>query len=108
MFLLSRRFLAHAALTAASTLIVASPAWASGSGMPWEQPLEQVVDSITGPVAQAIAVLSVTVFGLSLAFAEGGSVQRRGLGVLFGLAVAFAATSFFMSFFGFAGGAEIG
>ncbi|HEX2562019.1 TrbC/VirB2 family protein [Phenylobacterium sp.] len=87
---------------------VASPAWASGSGMPWEAPLQQVVDSITGPVAQAIAVLCVTVFGLSLAFAEGGSMQRRGLGVLFGLAVAFAAASFFMSFFGFAGGAVIG
>lgn len=86
----------------------AAPAWASGSGMPWEAPLQQVVDSITGPVAQAIAVLSVTVFGLSLAFAEGGTLQRRGLGVLFGLAVAFAATSFFMSFFGFAGGAVIG
>jgi type IV secretion system protein VirB2 len=76
--------------------------------MPWEAPLQQVVDSITGPVAQAIAVLCVTVFGLSLAFAEGGSMQRRGLGVLFGLAVAFAAASFFMSFFGFAGGAVIG
>ncbi len=92
------------ALTAAA---VASPAWASGSGMPWEAPLKQVVTSITGPVAQAVAVLSITVFGLSLAFAEGGSTQRKGIGVLFGLAVAFAATSFFMTFFGFAGGAMI-
>lgn len=75
--------------------------------MPWEAPLKQVVTSITGPVAQAVAVLSITVFGLSLAFAEGGSTQRKGIGVLFGLAVAFAATSFFMTFFGFAGGAMI-
>lgn len=97
-----------AALLALALSLIASPAWASGSGMPWEAPLKQIVDSITGPVAQAVAVLSVTVFGLSLAFAEGGTVQRRGLGVLFGLAVAFAATSFFMSFFGFAGGAVIG
>lgn len=101
-----RRCAAWSATAAAWSL--AAPAWASGSGMPWEQPLQQVVNSITGPVAQAIAVLSVTVFGLSLAFAEGGSVQRRGLGVLFGLAVAFAATSFFMTFFGFAGGMVIG
>ena len=69
--------------------------------------MQKVVASITGPVAQGVAVLSVTVFGLGLAFAEGGSTTRRGMGMLFGLAVAFAASSFFMSFFGFAGGAEI-
>ena len=39
---------------------------------------------------------------------ENGSSMRRGLGILFGLSIAFAASTFFLDFFGFAGGAEIG
>ena len=40
-------------MTATLALMLAAPAHAAGSGMPWEAPLEQVVDSITGPVAGA-------------------------------------------------------
>lgn len=90
-----------------AVLTVAGPAHASGSGMPWEGPIQQIVDSITGPVAQAAAVIAVTLFGLGLAFSESGSAMRRGIGILFGLAIAFAAASFGLSFFGYAGGAEI-
>lgn len=84
--------------------LTASPAYAAGSGMPWETPLQAVVDSITGPVAQAAAVIAVTIFGLGLAFSESGSGMRRGLSIVFGLAIAFAAASFFLDWFGFAGG----
>ena len=38
------------------------------SGMPWEDPLSKVVDSITGPVAFGISVLGVVVAGMTLAF----------------------------------------
>jgi type IV secretion system protein VirB2 len=76
--------------------------------MPWETPLQAVVDSITGPVAQAAAVIAVTVFGLGLAFSENGSSMRRAISILFGLAIAFAAGSFFLDWFGFGGGAVIG
>lgn len=93
--------------TLAATLI-ASPALAGGSGMPWEGPLQQVVDSFTGPVAQAGGVIAVTIFGLGVAFSESGSGLRRGVSILFGVAIAFAAASFFMGFFGFGGGAIIG
>jgi type IV secretion system protein TrbC len=88
--------------------LTATPAYAAGSGMPWETPLQAVVDSITGPVAQAAAVIAVTVFGLGLAFSESGSSMRRGISILFGLAIAFAAASFFLDWFGFGGGAVIG
>ena len=89
---------------AAFVALTASPAYAAGSGMPWETPLQAIVDSITGPVAQAAAVIAVTIFGLGLAFSESGSGMRRGLSILFGLAIAFAAASFFLDWFGFAGG----
>ena len=96
------------AATALCGLIVAGPAWAGGAGMPWEGPLQQIVESVTGPVVQAAAVIAVVIFGAGIAMSESGSGMRRGLGILFGLSIAFAASTFFLDFFGFAGGAEIG
>ena len=91
----------------ASGLLAAGPTLAGGSGMPWEAPIQQVVQSITGPVVQAAAVIAVVLFGAGVAMSENGSSMRRGLGILFGLSIAFAASTFFLDFFGFAGGAEI-
>lgn len=105
-----RRILARGlcAAMAGCGLMMAGPALAGGSGMPWEGPLQQIVDSVTGPVVQAAAVIAVVLFGAGVAMSEGGSSMRRGLGILFGLSIAFAASTFFLDFFGFAGGAEIG
>lgn len=96
------------AATAICGLMVATEAIAGGSGMPWEGPIQQIVQSITGPVVQAAAVIAVVIFGAGVAMSEGGSSMRRGLGILFGLSIAFAASTFFLDFFGFAGGLEIG
>jgi type IV secretion system protein TrbC len=94
--------------TATCSLFVAAPAFAGGTGMPWESPLQQIVQSITGPVVQAAAIVAVVLFGSGIAVSESGSAMRRGLGILFGLSIAFAASTFFLDFFGFAGGVEIG
>ena len=40
---------------AALGLLLAGPAYASGSSMPWEAPLQSILDSIQGPVAKIIA-----------------------------------------------------
>lgn len=88
-------------------LMLGGPAFAGGSGMPWEGPLQQIVESITGPVVQAAAVIAICMFGGAIALSENGSTLRRGMGILFGLSVAFAASTFFLNFFGFAGGVEI-
>ena len=37
--------------------LAASPAFAAGSNMPWEQPLNQILQSVEGPVAKIIAVI---------------------------------------------------
>ena len=87
-----------------ATLLLPQTAFAAGTDMPWEGPLEQIVDSITGPVAQALGVLAIVSLGFGFAFSEGGSVLRRVLGVVLGLSLAFAAATFGLSFFGFAGG----
>ena len=62
------------------------PAFASGTDMPWEKPLQQVLESVPGPGAKIVAVLII---------------------ISTGLALAFAASSFFLSFFSFGGGALV-
>ena len=105
------REMAHRALKigayALAALALAGPAHASGSGMPWEGPLEQIVDSITGPVARAAAVIAIVIAGVTIIFSEGGGGVRKLAFVGLGIAVMFAAVSFFLDFFGFAGGAII-
>jgi type IV secretion system protein VirB2 len=65
---------------------------------------KKFLDSITGPVVQGGAILAIIGLGLALAFGAGGGVLRQAMGIMFGISLAFAATSFGMSFFGFAGG----
>lgn len=50
-------------------LLFVWPAFASsGGGLPWEAPLEQIQESITGPVAGFIALAAVAVAGGMLIF----------------------------------------
>ena len=102
-----RRLIARFAF--AATLLTASchAAIAAGSGMPWEAPLQRILESIEGPVAKVVAVVTIILTGLSLSFGDMGGAFRRMVQVVFGLSIAFAATSFFLSFFSFAGGALI-
>ena len=88
-------------------LTMTTRAYASGTGMPWEQPLQQVLDSIQGPVAKIMAVAVIVLTGLTLAFGETAGGFRRLIQIVFGLSIAFAASSFFLSFFSFGGGALI-
>ena len=90
-----------------TTCFAVSPALAAGSNMPWEQPLNQILQSVEGPVAKIIAVLIIIVTGLSLAFGDTSGGFRRLIQIVFGLSIAFAASSFFLSFFSFGGGVVI-
>ncbi|OPZ00050.1 conjugal transfer protein TrbC [Bradyrhizobium sacchari] len=102
---LGRGFFSVTAFAALSLL--AEPAWAAGSNMPWEQPLNQILQSVEGPVAKIIAVIIIIVTGLSLAFGDTSGGFRRLIQIVFGLSIAFAASSFFLSFFSFGGGVVI-
>jgi len=94
-------------LATVGLLFVPASAFASGTGMPWEEPLQQILDSVQGPVAKIIAVMVIIVTGLTLAFGETSGGFRRLIQIVFGLSIAFAASSFFLSFFSFGGGALI-
>lgn len=99
----------HNLVLASTTFVVVqtSSAFAAGSGMPWEAPLTQVLESIEGPVARIVAVIIIIITGLSLAFGDTSGGFRRLVQIIFGLSIAFAATSFFLAFFSFGGGALV-
>lgn len=103
----SCRTISKALLFAGPIIIMSSSAYAAGSGMPWEAPLAGILASIEGPVARIIAVLVITLTGLTLAFGESSGGFRKLIQIVFGLSIAFAATSFFLSFFSYGGGAVI-
>jgi type IV secretion system protein VirB2 len=97
----------YTATTFAAVALITAPAYAAGSNMPWEQPLQQILDSIQGPVAKIISVIVIIITGLTLAFGETSGGFRRLIQIVFGLSIAFAASSFFLTFFQFGGGALV-
>jgi len=102
-----RRHVATASAFLMANLMLVPAAHASGSSMPWEQPLNQILQSIEGPVSKIIAVIIIIVTGLTLAFGDTSGGFRRLIQIVFGLSIAFAASSFFLSFFSFTGGAVL-
>ncbi len=102
-----RRHVAMAAAVTYATLVLTPAAHASGSSMPWEAPLQSILQSIEGPVAKIVAVIIIIVTGLTLAFGDSSGGARRLIQIVFGLSIAFAASSFFLSFFSFGGGALV-
>jgi len=51
-------------------MLLAGAAQAAGSSMPWEGPLQSILESIQGPVARIVAVIIIIATGLALAFGD--------------------------------------
>jgi type IV secretion system protein TrbC len=103
----ARARLSAALISGIVALSLATPAHAAGSSMPWEAPLQSILESIQGPVAKIVAVMIIIATGLALAFGDTSGGARRMIQIVFGLSIAFAASSFFLSFFSFGGGALV-
>ena len=97
----------HGLMLAAVMLMTAGTAKAAGSSMPWEGPLQSILESIQGPVARIVAVIIIIATGLALAFGDTSGGFRKLIQIVFGLSIAFAASSVFLSFFSFSGGAVV-
>jgi type IV secretion system protein VirB2 len=65
-----QRFLAGGVQVLLFSITLAAPALASSGGgaLPWESPLQQIQQSITGPVAGFIALAAVAIAGAMLIF----------------------------------------
>ena len=103
----ARRTITAAVAFTYINLVLVPAAHASGSSMPWEAPLQKILESIEGPVAKIVAVIIIIATGLTLAFGDTSGGFRRLIQIVFGLSIAFAASSFFLSFFSFGGGALV-
>jgi len=103
-----RRNASMGAIVAVLCVAVASPALASsGGGLPWEGPLQQIQESITGPVAGFIALAAVAVAGGMLIFGgELNDFARRLMYVVLVAGILLGATQI-VGLFG-ASGASIG
>ena len=88
-------------------MLMPQTAYAAGSAMPWEGPLTSILQSIEGPVAKIFGTIAIIMTGIGLAFGDAGGGMRNLIKIVFGLSIAFTATSFFLSFFSFTGGAVI-
>jgi type IV secretion system protein TrbC len=85
--------------------LVSNSVYAATTGLPWEVPLEKILNSLTGPVAKVLGVAAIVIAGFGIAFGEVGSGVRRIFQIVLGLSIAFTASSLVVSLFGFSGGA---
>ena len=92
-----------------SLVLLSKPALAAGGGggLPWEGPLQQIQQSINGPVAGTIALAAVAIAGGMLIFGgELNDFARRLVYVVLVAGILLGATQI-VALFG-AGGASIG
>jgi type IV secretion system protein TrbC len=96
----------HLCAAAIATMLccLANRAYAAGAGMPWEGPLNQLLASLTGPVAKVIGVAAIVISALGLAIAESGHFMKKIIALVFGLSVAYNAVTIAVSWFGASGG----
>lgn len=73
------------------TLAIAPPTLFAQS--PWENAVNVLQLSFTGPIARGLSLVAIVVGGLMFAFGEGASKRLFG-GILFGIAMAIGAVNF--------------
>ena len=101
MNLLKRKYIEYSLLC--GLLLLSCSAFAEDS-LPWESPLQKILDSLTGPVAKILGVIAIVIAGFGIAFGEAGSGIRRLFQVIFGLSIVFSAATLVVSLFGVGGG----
>jgi type IV secretion system protein VirB2 len=74
----------------------------SGPSMPWDAPLQVLLDNLQGTVARILVTVAVVITGLLFAFGESGGAFRRVFGIAFGAAIALGALTV-LSSLGFVG-----
>jgi type IV secretion system protein TrbC len=85
-----RRTLRQISTVVISACLGASPAFADS---PWENAVDALKTSFTGPIARGLSLVAIVVGGLMFAFGEGDS-KRMLAGIVFGIGMAIGAVSF--------------
>jgi type IV secretion system protein TrbC len=66
---------------------------------PWENAVNVLQQSFTGPIAKGLALIALVIGGLTFAFGEGGA-KRTFAGIVFGIGMAVLAVNFLTWLFG--------
>jgi type IV secretory pathway VirB2 component (pilin) len=80
-------------LMLAGAAIVLIPASSYAQASPWENAVNVLMVSFTGPIARGLSLVSIVVGGVTFAFGEGGS-KRLLAGIVFGVGMAIGAVNF--------------
>jgi type IV secretory pathway VirB2 component (pilin) len=88
-------WLAAAATAVTTAALATGPAHAGtgGSDLPWNHPLQVVVDNLTGPTAKTIAALAFVLGGAMWAFTSHEQGAKRFGQALFGVAIVLGAVN---------------
>lgn len=76
----------------AMLLMASSPIYAQAAS-PWENAVDVLRASFTGPIARGLALVSIVLGGLMFAFGEGQS-KKMLAGIVFGVGMAIGAVNF--------------
>jgi type IV secretory pathway VirB2 component (pilin) len=74
-------------------LVFLVPASSYAQGSPWENAVNVLMTSFTGPIARGLSLVSIVIGGVTFAFGEGGS-KRLLAGIVFGVGMAIGAVNF--------------
>ena len=85
--------LRHPIRCTAAALFLTAPAYAQGGASPWENAVNALKTSFTGPIATGLSLVAIVVGGLMFAFGEGQS-KKVFAGIVFGIGMAVGAVNF--------------
>lgn len=90
-----RRRSAAITRTTAILLMAATPALAQSTtgGSPWENAVNVLKNSFTGPIATGLSLVAIVIGGLTYAYGEGHS-KKTIAGIIFGVGMAIGAVNF--------------
>jgi type IV secretion system protein TrbC len=77
-------------LAAAALVLIPATSYAQS---PWENAVNVLMTSFTGPIARGLSLVSIVIGGITFAFGEGGS-KRLLAGIVFGVGMAIGAVNF--------------
>src|ERR1700720_942837 len=80
-------------LLVAIAVVVLVPTASYAQASPWENAVNVLMTSFTGPIARGLSLVAIVVGGVTFAFGEGGS-KRLLAGIIFGVGMAIGAVNF--------------
>jgi type IV secretory pathway VirB2 component (pilin) len=78
---------------AAAIALLPTTSYAQTGGSPWENAVNVLMTSFTGPIARGLSLVSIVIGGVTFAFGEGHS-KRLLAGIVFGVGMAIGAVNF--------------